>query len=290
MAMKAERISRRPCRSKAGGDAPSANGGFTLIEVLIYTVIFSVTSIFLLSILTTVTRTQLKQATQNEVNQQLSFVASTIQRLVRESSVIVNDAGVASTTLVLRMPSPAADTTKIYVDAAKTAIYIEEVPNGSQSGTPLPLTTDKVIVDNFSVTKLENPGGLAVVQVDLSLTYNSDKPQVRVTRSWGSAIARISAATFDSSLVPNASTSPYDIGTGSALWRNLFLSGDASIAGTLGLGVSAPSTPTRLKSGGNVAFSSSTFGPVLMAPNGTSCFRLGISNTGAFTTSSIGCP
>jgi type II secretory pathway pseudopilin PulG len=272
-----------------GNVASPSVRGFTLIEVLIYTAIFSVTAIFLLSILTTVTRTQLKQATQNEVNQQLSFVASTIQRLVRSSSAIVNVAGIPSSTLVLRMPTSAADITKIYADASGTAIYIEEVPSGSQTGTPLALTTDKVIVDSFSVTKTENPGGLAVVQVDLSLSFNSTKPQAQVTRSWQSAIARISAATFDSSLLPNADAVS-DIGSAVMRWKSLFLSNDAAFSGSLGLGVSAPTAPTKLKSTGNIGFSTSTVGLVLVRPDGSGCFRLGISNTGGITTSSIACP
>jgi type II secretory pathway pseudopilin PulG len=261
---------------------------FTLIEMLIYTAIFAVTSVFLLSILTTVTRTQLRQSSVNEVNQQLSFVASTIQRLVRTASFIADDTGIATTTLTLRMSASAADTTKIYADSNGTALYIEEIPSGSQSGTPIALTSDKVKVTNFSVTKYEEPGGLASVQVNLTLDYNTTNPQATVSKTWQSAIARISAATFDSSLLPNADATT-DLGAAITRWRNLYLSGDASVAGSLGLGTTPPSSGTKLKSTGNIAIATSTAYLILMSPNGT-CYRVGVSNGGGFTTSSVGCP
>ncbi|MFA6365530.1 MAG: type II secretion system protein, partial [Candidatus Paceibacterota bacterium] len=48
--------------------------GFTLIEILIYAVIFSVSAVFLVNILTSITQTQVRQTSINEVNQQVSFV------------------------------------------------------------------------------------------------------------------------------------------------------------------------------------------------------------------------
>ena len=262
--------------------------GFTLIEMLIYTAIFSVVSIFLLNILTTVTRSQLRQASSGEVNQQISFVASTIQRLVRSASLIENPDGIPTSTLSLRMSKSSQDRTLVYVDPSSTAIYMQEIPDGSQSGTPIALTSDKVNVGEFSVTKFENPGGTAMVQVDLTLNYVTSNPQAQVARAWQSGGARISAATFDSALLPNANNVS-DIGASLLRWKNLYLSGSASLQGALGVGVDAPSAPTMIKTTGNIGFSSSGSGLVLVAPNG-SCFKLGISNAGVVTTSSIACP
>jgi len=259
-----------------------------LIEMLIYTAIFAVTSVFLLSILTTVTRTQLRQSSVNEVNQQLSFVAATVQRLVRSSSFIANDTGIASTSLVLRMSAASGDTTKIYTDPAGTAVYLEEIPSGSQGGTPVALTSDKVTVSNFSVTKYENPGGLAVVQVDLTLDFNTENPQASVSKTWRSAVARISAATFDSALLPNLDGNA-DLGSAVKRWQNLYLSGDVSVGGALGLGTPPPSSGTKLKVAGNIALATSTAYLILTSPNNT-CYRVGISNAGVFTTSTFPCP
>jgi len=194
-------------------------GGFTLVEMLVYTAIFAVTSVFLLSILSTVTRVQLKQTASNEVNQQLSFVASTIQRLVRGASIIQNDAGVATNTLVLRMSSTSRDVTRIYTDS--NAVYLMEISATGIPGVPIALTSDRVTVAGFSVTKLEDTtGGSAIVQVELTLNYNSQNPQAQIARSWRSAIARISAASFDSSLLPNEDNTS-DLGSMTKRWKSL---------------------------------------------------------------------
>ena len=261
--------------------------GFTLIELIIYMAIFGVSAVFLVSILTAVTRTQVRQASGNEVNQQLSFVASTIQRLVRSASVVWNNAGVASTTLVLRMASSTMDPTYIYVDASSTAIYLQEA-----TSTPIRLTDDKVAVGNFSVTKQEPVGGLAVVHVDLTLEYQSAAAQAKTTRTWKGAIARISAATFDSGILPNA-TANLDIGSASLLWRDAYFSNSVTIGtnGELGVGgnPSALSTTKILVTGGDVGFSTSTYGVILKSTGGN-CFRLGVSNGGTISTYSVTCP
>ena len=266
----------------------SSSAGFTLVESLIYTAIFAITAVFLVSILSTITRTQLRRGATNEVNQELSFVAATVQRYVRASSMIANPPGVPSSTLVLRMSSSVVDTVKIYTDVSSTAIYLEEIPVGSQTGTPVALTTGRVRVGSFLVTKYENPGGLAVAQIELTLNYNTENPLAAATRSWRSAVARISAATFDSSLLPNADALS-DLGSAVTRWRNLYLSGDASVPGSIGIGTTPPTSGTKLKATGNLAVSSSSYGMVLMSPNST-CYRLGVSNAGAVTTTTVACP
>jgi len=263
-------------------------GGFTLVELLVYMVIFGVSAVFLVSILTSVTRTQVRQASGNEVNQQLSFVASTIQRLVQSAAVVANDAGVASTTLTLRMASSTLDPTKIYVDASSTGIYLQE-----GTSTPIRLTDDKVTVGNFSVTKQEPAGGLAVVHVDLTLEHQTSSEQAKASRAWRGAIARVAAATFDSGIFPN-SGGVLDLGSASLPWRDAFFSNSVTIgtSGELGVGgsPSALSTTKIYVTGGDVGFATSTYGVLLMAPNGTSCYRLTVTNSGALATSSQTCP
>jgi prepilin-type N-terminal cleavage/methylation domain-containing protein len=261
--------------------------GFTLIELIIYMAIFGVSAVFLVSILTSVTRTQVRQASGNEVNTQLSFVSNTIQRLVRSASQIANEAGVASTTLVLRMASSTLDPTYIYVDASSTAIFLQEA-----TSTPIRLTDDKVSVANFSVVKQEPSGGLAVVRVDLTLEYSTTGNQSKASRAWSGAIARISAATFDSGILPNA-TANLDIGSASLLWRDAYFSGDVTIGtnGQLGVGgnPSALSTTKILVTGGDIGFATSTYG-IILKSTGSNCFRVGVSDAGALSTTATTCP
>jgi len=253
--------------------------GLTLIEILIYAVIFSVIAIFLVNILTSVTRIQVQQASQNELNQQISFVANTIQRMVRDSSLIENDAGVSSSTLVLRMASSSLDKTRIYWDTTSSAIFMVQ-----GNGSPTALTNDKVTVVNFSVTKYDNQGGLAVVQVDLTLSFNTSNPQAKAVRRWQSAISRISAATFDTSILPSGSG--LDIGGVSSQWQKGYFSSDVQIGGNLGIGISPSAVSTvKVRSAGDIVVTTSTYGLVLTKPDGN-CVRITINSSGNIATSS----
>ncbi len=250
--------------------------GFTLIEVLIYTVIFAVSAVFLVGILTAITRVQSRQSSVNEVNAQISFVDKTIQRLVREASLVEMDGGVSTTTLTLRMPSSALDPTKVYVDASSTAIFLQQGTN-----SPQPLTDSKVKVGNFLVTKYENPGGPTVVQVDLTLEFNTTNPQAKAVRVLRSAVTKISAATFDSSILPNANNT-YDIGNAANNWK------DAYFSGSIGIGT-GPVSAAKIKVKGDISFASSSAGIIFVAPSG-SCFHLKLNNSGNITTSTAACP
>ncbi|HXF44357.1 MAG TPA: prepilin-type N-terminal cleavage/methylation domain-containing protein [Candidatus Paceibacterota bacterium] len=250
--------------------------GFTLIEVLIYTAIFAVSAVFLVGILTAITRVQSRQASVNEVNEQISFVNNTIQRLVRSASLVDMDSGSATTTLKLRMASSTLDPTLVYVDASSTAIYLQE-----GTSTAVALTDSKVSIVSFLATKFENPGGPTIVQVDLAMEYNTENIQAKAARSLKTAITKISAATFDSGVYPNANNS-YDIGSAAYYWK------DAYIQGGIGLGT-APVSAVKIKSNGDIGFASSSAGIIFVAPGG-SCFRLYLSNSGNVATTTAACP
>jgi prepilin-type N-terminal cleavage/methylation domain-containing protein len=262
------------------------NSGFTLIELLIYAAIFSVSAVFLVNILTSITQTQIKQTSTNEVAQQISFVSNTTQRFVREASLIENNAGVASSTILLRTTASSTDPTRVYWDQTAGAIMLQQGTNQA-----VQLTNNKVVVDSFSATKFENPGGNAIIQIDLALSTNTTVDRARVTRFWRGAITRISAATFDSDLLPNTSNVLNLGGTGST-WKNAFFEGAVNIIGKLGVGTQ-PSDISGLASGikvnGDVSFMDSAKGIILKAPDAT-CYRVTVANGGTLTTASVTCP
>ncbi|MDP3052656.1 MAG: prepilin-type N-terminal cleavage/methylation domain-containing protein [bacterium] len=195
----------------------SNQGGYTLIELLIYTVIFAISVGVFSGVLVTFTRVQTQTSADAELTQQLAFVQSTIQRLVRESANIQNPAGVASSTLVLRMASSSLDPTIISSDA--NGIYLQQ-----GTGEVIPITNNQVKVAQFQATKYENPDAHAIVQVNLALTYNSQNPYQQITRALKIAIGRVSAATFDDSLVPNTDNS-FSIGIASTnRWKDINIS------------------------------------------------------------------
>lgn len=263
--------------------------GFTLIELLVYGAVFSVASVFLINILTSITQTQLRQSSINEVNQQLTFVANTVQQLVRESSAVENEPSVSSSTLALRMSSTTLDKTFIY--ASGTVLYLEQGATAPHTTAASPLTNEKVTVTNFAAKRFENPGGLSVVQLNISLSYNSSSTRAQATRTWSGAVSRISAATFDSSLLPSQGGT-LDVGGSGLNWANAYLSGNLTIGtdGKVGVGTSPSAlSSTKIKSTGDVGFSTSTYGIILMAPNDT-CYRVTVSNVPALVLTATTCP
>ncbi|MFA6130502.1 MAG: prepilin-type N-terminal cleavage/methylation domain-containing protein, partial [Candidatus Omnitrophota bacterium] len=192
-------------------------GGYTLIELLVYTVIFSISVGVFSGVLLTFTRVSTQTSADAELTQQLAFVQSTIQRLVRESANIQNPAGVASSSLVLRMASSSLDPTIISSDV--NGIYLQQ-----GTGEVIPMTNSQVKVAQFEAVKYENPQAHAIVQINMSLTYNSQNPYQQITRALKIAIGRVSAATFDDSLVPNVDNS-YSLGIASVnRWRDINIS------------------------------------------------------------------
>lgn len=240
--------------------------GFTLLEVLIYVAIFAIVLGFLSSILIITTRVEMRESAAAEVTQQSSYIIQTIQRLVRESSQI-ESAGASN--LVLRMASSSKDKTTISLSGGK--VYIQEGSGGSN-----PLTSDKVTVNSLNFQKFSNPPGKDVVEITVTMTFNSSNPQFAISKSLRSAIARASAATFDSSLLPNIDNS-WSVGQSGLRWTEGNFSG-------------------IITAGGNIKTSAGDFyaetigkGLIIKSPDGT-CWRLRITDIGNTTTTSIACP
>ncbi len=257
-------------------------GGFSLIELMVYVGIFAVSAVFLVSILTVVTQVQLKQSSVHELNQQISFVRSTVERFVQTSSLVDMDTGTATSTIRLRMASSSVDTVLVY--ASSSILYLEE-RDSSGNTTVKPLTDSNVTVDSFSATKYQTPNGFSLVQIDMSLSYNATNPKMQATRTLKTAIARISAAEFDSSVYPNTSGS-FDLGTATKNWSNGYFSG------VVGVGATSFSPGYKVVvSGGDIGVRDVNTGVIVKTPDGSACYRLGVTNSGTVTSTLVGtCP
>jgi len=248
--------------------------GFSLVELLVYIGVFGVASVFLIGILLTITKIQTRQVSINAINQQLVFVSNTVRNLIQESSLVEIPTGTATTSLTLRMASSSRDSTLIF--SSGTAIYLTE-----GTSTAITLTDSNINVDNFKVTKYEGVGGTSLVQIDMTFTYNSSSTAVPFGKSLRTGVSRISAATFDASVLPNADGT-LDLGSATYRWQNGYFSGN------VGIGVTAPTSVVKLNLLGSLGFTSSTYGVILKSLNGT-CYLLGVSNAGAITTSTADC-
>lgn len=191
--------------------------GFTLTEILLYVGVFVVVAGVLVNILIVVLRIGTEQANSAEVTGQLNFVVQTIQRLVRQSSNIDIATGVSTPILKLRMADSAQDPTVISLSGNVITIR-------TSSSAPVNLTSDQVIVNSLVFKKITQYPGHDVVSIDLAMSSNVTS-QGQVQRTISSAVARVSAATFDSDVLPGGPPYIYNIGQQGSPWSNLYLSG-----------------------------------------------------------------
>ena len=246
--------------------------GFTLVELLVYVGIFAIASGLMIGIMTTTLKVNQRESASAEATSQLNFVLQTIQRLVRESSAIIvnsnsantdtdDTVGSQQTRLVLRMKdsdesnSLARDPIIIY--AENNVIKMSEGRGGYQRISDL--TNNRVLADNLKFTKYTQYPGQDTVAVDIQLTYNSQNPDSKVSRTLRTAIARVSAATFDSNLLPGTDNQ-YEIGylAGNQRWKNISVSNLISTSNLLNLGQLAVDPSTDVQNGSIYYNSSST--------------------------------
>ncbi|TSC82060.1 MAG: Cell wall surface anchor family protein [Parcubacteria group bacterium Gr01-1014_20] len=201
----------------------SKKEGFTLLELLVFSAIFAVVAVSFVGILISVTRVHVRESSNAEVNRQSQFLIHTIQRNIEESSLIDIDVdpvtGIKTTsTLVLRMQVSADDASnfaRTYIYASSGIAYIKTKDNG----VPEPLSTGRVKVDSLVFTKRSNPPGHDSVDISLSLSYNTDNIQKKFAQVIKTSVARVSAATFDSNLIPAAAN--LVIGTTAGEWKSI---------------------------------------------------------------------
>lgn len=265
----------------------SSYNGFTLLEILIYIAIFAIVGGLLTGIVTTVTRVEVRGGASAEVATQLNFTLQTVQRLIRDASAVVvnnspsdheNDAALGSSAsyLHLRMRDSAGGATDrdpmvIWFDPATKVVKLQQGSDGNE--TVSDLTTAKVASasSNLQFQKFSNPPGHDVVQLDITLAYNAPTPEGVVMRTLQSAVGRVSAATFDSDLLPGGDNQR-SVGAPASRWVNGYFSGNLIVNGAasqMGVRVSSvePDTIFEVGSGGYFQFDKTSAG----APNDNDC-------------------
>jgi len=214
------------------------SAGFTLTEILVYTTLIGIVGSLFGGILITVTKIQQQQGSVGEVNQQLQFVMSALQRLISSASVVDIQSGTPVSTLNLRMQDSAKDPTIITV--TNNTITLKE-----GTSDPTPLTTESVLVDKLLFTKLSSYPGHDSVQIDLVISANTQNSSEQLTKSLTGAVARVSAATFDADLIPGGDNQ-FDVGLPSNRWQDLYLSGN------VGIGTNNPTAKLEISGTGQV--------------------------------------
>ena len=255
--------------------------GFTIIELIIFSAIFSILMISFISILVAVTSVHNRQIGASEVNQQSQFLLQQIQYHVERASMIQLEPDSATSTLKLRMPGSAEDPTYIYLSG--NVAYIKQ----TESGEPQALTSDKVLVSDLVFTKRSNPPGHDSVSVSMVVAFNTQNLARQFVGSLQTAVARVSAATFDSD-IRASTTNTHVIGASNQEWKSI--NGTIYFSGAnVGIGVSFPSSKLQV-SGGDVYIDDSAYGIIFRnSGSGGECLKIRASN-GNLATSSVSCP
>jgi prepilin-type N-terminal cleavage/methylation domain-containing protein len=221
--------------------------GFTLIEVLIATAIFTLVIVAFIGIFVAITGVQVRQNSTAAVTTQSQFLLQKIQYYIELSSAVSSTPNATSSVLTLRMPSSSIDPTVIF--ASSTMVYLQQA-----GGTPQSLTSGNVNVSNLTFARETNSPGHDSVNVSFTVSYNTSNIKQMFVQMLQTSVARVSAATFDSSIYPSGSGSNAQLGTVANPWSSINGIIDFS-SGNVGINIAGPQA--ALDVNGGIRFSAS---------------------------------
>jgi len=228
---------------------------FTLIELLIATAIFTIVIVSFIGIFVEVVGVQGRQTSAAAVNEESQFLLQKVQYYVELSSAVSTTQDVATPVLTLRMPSSSIDPTVISLSGG--TVYLQQAGGASQ-----PLTSNKVSVSNLSFTRRSNAPWHDSVSVSFTVSYNTSNIKQMFAQALQTSIARVSAATFDSSIYPSGSGSNAQLGTTANPWTSI--NGVIDFSGS-NVGINAASPQQALEVNGGVRLNTSATEPACNA-------------------------
>lgn len=156
--------------------------GFTLFEVLIFTALFTGVAIVCATVLVTVLRVNARQSAAAEVNQQVQFLLTTVERAVEEATSIDNATG--GSLLKTHLSDAAREPTLITVSG--TTVTLQEGAGAAQA-----LTSTKVDVSALTFTKRVNVNARDVVSVAFTMSYRSSSSPQQYTRTVRTSVQKM---------------------------------------------------------------------------------------------------
>ncbi len=248
--------------------APSSRAtGFTLIELMLYVGILAAAGGALISILLLVTRAQSREVAGLEVMRQSQFVLQRVQSIVREASVIdaafegTNTAAPCAEFCTLKVRTSLTATDPTFITSTASGVYLVEGLGETLASIPfsswVPITNSSVTVSRLTFAPRASSGGGVTVSVDGTFANDTTNPVLQFSHTLSVVVAHASAATFDSNLLPDSSNTR-SIGQSSLTWRDLALSGNATVGGTVQVGAATLTgygSPKRLSIDGGLTLS-----------------------------------
>ncbi len=211
---------------------------YTLIELLVFTGIFALVAVGFITVLVTATRVQTEQIAATSVEQESQFLLQQIQYYVEASSLVDAPQDTASSTLKLRMKNLALDPTIITLSGGQVTLQ-------QGTGPAVPLTSSRVSVSGLTFKTRVNPPGHDAVAVNFTIKFTGNLLQ-NFSQAFQYTVARVSAATFDSNLIPS-STATYNVGVTGNIWHSI--NNTIYFNGTnVGIGTASPNSELEMGS------------------------------------------
>lgn len=196
----------------------SHRNAFTLIELLIFLGIFAFVSAGFVTVLLAVTKVQVGQASAIEVSEQSQFLLQQVQYYVEKASLVDMTQDAPTGTLKLWLGVNAQDPTYLYASGTPGIVYLQR----TATGTPQALTSNKVNVQNLTFIRRANPPGHDSVNVSFMISYNNMSNIGQLfSELFQTSIARVSAATFDTNILPSTSTANLSLGVAGQTWGSI---------------------------------------------------------------------
>lgn len=253
--------------------------GYTLIELLIFVAIFTVVIGAFVSVLVISVRLQGRQSSAGSVQQESTALLQQLQYYVQNSSLINIPIDTSTSTLSLRMSSSSLDPTTITV--ASGTIYLKQ-----GNGTTTSLTSSRVVISNLSFIRHTNPPSHDTVSISFTTAYNTQNIQQLFTQSFQTAVTQVSAATFDSNIVPSSSAT-YSLGVSGNVWTSvnnvIYFSGS-----NVGVGISSPHA--RFQVDGGDVYVDTIGNGIMMRDSSGVCWRITPTTGGGLSEASTTCP
>lgn len=142
--------------------------GFTLVELLVFTAIFTTLVIGFVAVLIKFLGVQTYQAGENDVASQGQFLVQQLQYYIQSARLVDMPVDTAETTLVLRESNASSSIDPMKIMLIGRTVYLTQGPTGVLQ----PLTSNKVSVSNLTFTRHYNLSSSSAAYGTDSVSYS----------------------------------------------------------------------------------------------------------------------